>query len=67
MKLSNPHLNERDQKRVREYPKSDPLERYEYIQKLCRIFELKDTKYVSDLMSTVYGYDRNLHLKIDFS
>lgn len=67
MKKSNLHLSERDKQRVRELNDADPLKRYEEIQKLCRTFENQNTKYVSDLMATAYGFDRDLFFKEDFS
>lgn len=66
MRLSNPDLSEYDKKRVNNYPGGDPLERYKTIQ-LLSIRDLnKNTKHVSILAATTYGYSRDLFLKEDF-
>ncbi|MGN1433985.1 MAG: phosphorylcholine transferase LicD [Ruminococcus sp.] len=67
MRLTHPNLSERDRIRVSNYDGADPFETYERIQTLARESEFTQTKYVSLLVATTYGYERDVFLAEDFS
>lgn len=67
MRLTHPALRPRDQERVRNYTGEDPVSTYEKIQKLANTGESVTSDEVSFFVSTVYGFDRNMFKKEDFS
>ena len=67
MRMKNPHLNERDKERVKNYPGGDALERYAEIRRLCLKSNSKKSDYVASLVITQYPYDKKLFFAEDFS
>ena len=68
MRMSNPHLDENNTKRVEEYrPRMrDPFEVYEEIQALSQKYNDIETTHVTTPMATFYGYEKKFFLKEDF-
>lgn len=68
MRMSNPNLDEINQKRVAEYrPRMrDPFQVFEEIEALNQRYNDIETKHVTTPMATIYGYERTLFLKEDF-
>ena len=67
MKAKNPRLNDRDRQRVASYDGSDPLERFENIQKTAQLDNSLDTDYCTLFCATLYGEKRTLFKKQDFA
>lgn len=68
MRMSNPSLDERNQKRVEEYRQmmKDPFEVYEEVHSLAQKFNNVPSKFVTTYTSTCYGFERELYYKEDF-
>lgn len=66
MRLTNPHLSERDQKRVENYMGDEPFATYEKIQQLARKYENEETEFVSILTAPLYGYEKDVFYMEDF-
>ena len=68
MRMSNPHLDESNQKRVEEYRSRlrDPFEVCEEIDSLARKYNNTSTKHVTTPTATFYGYEKKFYFREDF-
>lgn len=66
MRMSNPHLNEEDLKRVASHSGRDPFEVYEELQRILRQFNDKRTPFVGTTCNTVYSHDRMKSFSEDY-
>ncbi len=67
MRMTNPHLDEKNLERVKNYSGRNPLETYEEIQRLATSFNDKPTKYVTASVSAVLPYSKKMWFAEDFS
>ena len=67
MKAYTKCLNERDKTRVLNLTPVNPVFRFEKIQQLAQTFDLEKEEYVFQSMALVYGFDRSVLKKEDFS
>lgn len=67
MRMTNPHLSEKDQIRVKNHSGRHPLEIYEEIQRLAQQFNSQSTKYIAAAVSAAISYKRKLWYAEDFS
>lgn len=67
MRMSNPHLDQRNVERVRAYPGGDPLQRFELVEcKSARDAGNPEARDVWFPSAGVYGYDRSIFPKSVF-
>ena len=67
MRMTNPHLDKKNQERVKNYSGRNPLETYQEIQRLGTSFNDKPTKFVSATVSAVLPYSKKLWYAEDFA
>lgn len=67
MRMTNPHLDEKNKERVRNYSGRNPLETYEEIQKIAQQFNAQSTGYVSAVVSCVLPYSKKIWKEEDFT
>ena len=67
MRMTNPHLDEKNLQRVKNYSGRNPFETYEEIQRLATSFNDKATKYVTASVSAVLPYSKKMWFSEDFS
>ena len=67
MRLTNPHLSEKDKIRVKNYSGRNPLEVYEEIQQIAQQFNAKPTEFIAAAVSAVISYRRKIWYAEDFS
>lgn len=65
MKLSNPYF--KDDERVRNYNRANPMIVYREIQRLSKSYYDKVTDYVSMPTISIYGYEKDIFYAEDFS
>ena len=65
LKMINP--TESDIKRINQYDNSNPFDTYNRIQSLAKTFSECETKYLSVPVLSIYGYDKMVFGKEDFS
>lgn len=58
MRMKNPHLDEKDQLRVRNYSGRNPLETFEEIQKIASQYKDMDAEYWGTIILTIVKYSR---------
>lgn len=68
MRSSNPTPpNEIERKRIQSYSGRDPMEIYKEIQLLAKSFNSEETDYLAVTTAYLYGFERALFLKEDYS
>lgn len=67
MKAYTKCLNQRDKIRVSNLIPTNPLYRFEKIQQIAQTFDIEKEEYVFQSMALVYGFDRCVLKKEDFS
>lgn len=65
MRMSNPHLDEKDQRRVAAYPGGDPMQRYLDSQAACQADNGKGSAWVWTPTGAPYGYKHCVYRKSD--
>lgn len=67
MRMTNPHLSDKDKERVKKYSGRDPMETYEEIQRLAQQFNGVQTEYVTATVSAVLPYSKKMWYAEDFT
>ena len=67
MRMTNPHLDEKNRERVRNYTGRNPLDTYEEIMKLARQFNDSPTQYLTVAVEALSPYSKKLWHVEDFS
>ena len=60
MRMSNPHLSEKDLLRVKNYSGRNPMETYKEIHRLARLHENEVSEFVGTMIITVVDFKRKL-------
>lgn len=67
MRLTNPHLDEKNQERVRNYSGRDPFETYAEIMRLAQQFNGQPTEYITIAVEALSSYSKKLWYAEDFT
>lgn len=67
MRLTNPHLSEKDKTRVKNYSHRNPMEIYEEIQRIAQQFNDHPTQFIAAAVSAVISYKRKIWYAEDFA
>ena len=67
MRMTNPHLDEKNKERVRNYSGRDPFDTYAEIMKLAQQFNNEPTKFITIAIEALSSYSKKLWYAEDFT